>query len=69
MPINADQNHGIDPTFLSMPINANQFRSIPLTTRETVSPAQTLIGIGINATILINIDQHWALIKGVLNIV
>ncbi len=30
MPINADQNHGIDPKCLSMPINADPFRSIPL---------------------------------------
>ncbi len=30
MPINADQNHGIDLNCLSMPIVANQCRSIPI---------------------------------------
>ena len=36
-----------------MPINADQFRSIPLNWSE-------LIDIGINARILIGIDQHWS---------
>ncbi len=51
MPINADQNHGIDPKCLSIPIIADQ---------------SELIDIGINARILSGIDRHWALIGGVL---
>ncbi len=43
----------INAQCLSMPINADQFRS-------------ELIDIGINARILINIDRHWALIEGAL---
>ncbi len=51
MPINANQNHGIDPKCLSMPIIANQ---------------SELIDIEINASIWIGIDWHWAVIEGFL---
>ena len=47
MPINADQNCGIDPNvdqFLSMPINADQFLQMPINARSSrIDPA--LIGI------------------------
>ncbi len=45
MPINAVQNHGIDPKCLSMLINADQFWSIALNDRYWSQ--------------LIGIDQHW----------
>ncbi len=73
MQINTDQNQGIDPECLSMPIIADQFHSIPLNADQS-----ELIGIGINATILIGIylffnyfiligiDEHWASIEGIL---
>ncbi len=44
MSINADQNHGIDPKCLSIPIIADQFLS----------------NIGINARILSGIDRYWS---------
>ena len=59
--VNAGQNHGIDPECLSMPIISNQCRSIPINSSQA-----ELIDIGINARILIGIDQHWTLIEGVL---
>ncbi len=43
---NADQNPGIDPKYLSIPITAGSRHK------------QKNIGIGINAAILIGIDQH-----------
>ena len=55
IPINADQNSGIDPKYLSIKINSDQYPSF-------------LIGIGINSTILISFDRHWGLIGGVLSV-
>ncbi len=70
MPINADQNHGIDPKCLSMPIIADQCRSIPLNSSQIERNWEELIGIdrhwsefiniGINARIFIGIDRHWS---------
>ena len=60
---NADQNHGIDPKCLSMPINSSQCREESIGIDHYWSKS---IDIGINARILIGIDQNWSLIKGVL---
>ncbi len=70
MPINADQNHGIDPKCLSMPIIADQCWSFPLNWDELIGIHRhwnELIDIGINARTLILIDLHWALTGGVLD--
>ncbi len=59
MPISADQNHGIDPKCLWLPINANlldlELVGIDLHWSE-------LIDIRINARILISIDPHWSVL-------
>ena len=36
-PLNADQNHGIDPKCLSMPIIADQCQSIPINSSQCPS--------------------------------
>ncbi len=65
MPINADQNHGIDPKCLSMPINADQYRLRGIDRNWSALIGidrhwSELIDIGINAMILIGIDRYWS---------
>ena len=67
LPSNTDQILGIDPKYLSMPIIADQFLSIPLNADQCQIKASV---IGTNNTfwsVLIDIDQHWAMIKRVLH--
>ncbi len=63
MPINADQNHGIDLKCRSRPIDIDQNWS---KLRGVDWHWSELIDIGIDARILIGIDQHLPLIEGVL---
>ncbi len=65
MRINANQNTGIDPKFLSIPININE-HSLVLRLREHIGIAQHWMLVFWSA--LIGIDRHWALIEGVLSI-
>ncbi len=56
--INADQNPGIDPKCLSMPIIADQFQSIPITPDQCKN-ISAWSGIDWNLLELICIDQNW----------
>ncbi len=80
LPINSDQNHGIDLKCLSMPIISDQFLSMRLrlyVLSHAVFHAYSAcsgidwnwsewIDIWINARNLIGFDRHWPLIEGVL---
>ncbi len=59
MPINADQNSGIDPNvdqFRSMPINSDQFLSMPINGDQCQ--------IKQNWSALRGIDQNWSALRG-----
>ncbi len=55
MSINADQNHGIDPKRLSMPVIADQCRLIPIN-----SIIRALVGIDRHWYRCQNFDRHWS---------
>ena len=60
LPINADQNPGIDPKNLSMQIIC---RSIPVNYDQLIGIDRNWsvpISIGINGTNLVGIYQHWS---------
>ncbi len=55
MSINADQNYGIDPTYLSIKINQNQIRIHGIDRHWSL-----FTGVGINSTIRISIEWYWS---------
>ncbi len=74
MPINGDQNSGIDPKFLSIAIIADQCRSIPLNFSQFRSMPinadqcqikQNWSGIDRHWSALIDIDRHWSALIGI----
>ncbi len=76
MPINADQNSGIDPNvdqFLSMPDQAELIRHwSALNWSELIGNDRHWEAFRINAMILIGIDRHWSALgidRGVLPMV
>ncbi len=61
MPINADQNHGIDQKCLSMPIIADQCQSIQINSSHCRSmPDQCISKTLVNWSALIAIDWNWS---------
>ncbi len=63
MPINVDQNSGIDPNvdqFLSMPINSDQLIGIERNWSELIGNDRHWEAFRINAMILSCIDRHWS---------